>query len=205
MNVDRVELGVRRIGAGGTLLALATIFWGIGRGLRRPVAATTGRYVGWLRRPLFYMLTGTGYFALCWRLWRPLPMVLSRRLRVAALIAGSLFYFPGLALVLWGRLTLAEMYNVSGSFGAQLFAGHRLVTSGPFAYVRHPMYLGILITALGGLLLYRTWTFVLVLANVPALVVRAHREEAALAAAFGAQWAAYCRQVPPWRPRLRAS
>jgi protein-S-isoprenylcysteine O-methyltransferase Ste14 len=67
------------------------------------------------------------------------------------------------------------------------------------------MYLGILLVALGGLLLYRTWTFVFLLANVPALVIRACREEAALAEAFGEQWATYCEQVPPWLPQIRVS
>jgi protein-S-isoprenylcysteine O-methyltransferase Ste14 len=205
MNLNLAEQHVRRAGAGAILLALASIFPGIGRGLRRPAAGTAGRFTVWLRRPLFLLLTGTGYFALCWRLWRPLPVAISRPLRAAALIAGSLLYFPGLALVLWSRLTLAEMYYVSGSFGAQLFTGHRLITGGPFAYVRHPMYLGILLVALGGLLLYRTWTFVFLLANVPALVIRACREEAALAEAFGEQWATYCEQVPPWLPQIRVS
>lgn len=202
MRLDGIERNVRRVGAAVILLTLASIFWGIRRGLRRPVAATGGRYVGWLRRPLLYLLTGAGYFGLCWRLWRPLPVILSRRLRAAALLLGALFYFAGLALALWGRLTLGAMYNVSTSFGAQLYADHRLITHGPFAYVRHPMYLGILLTGLGGLLLYRTWTFVFVLLQFPALMIRARREEQALAAAFGDEWEAYCRQIPRWWPPL---
>ncbi|MBP7693784.1 MAG: hypothetical protein KA764_17815 [Anaerolineales bacterium] len=40
--------------------------------------------------------------------------------------------------------------------GAQLFADHQLVTRGPFAIVRHPMYAGIAAAALGGLLLDQT-------------------------------------------------
>jgi protein-S-isoprenylcysteine O-methyltransferase Ste14 len=89
--------------------------------------------------------------------------------------------------------------------GVQLFAGHRLVTRGPYALVRHPMYLGILGISLGGMFLYRTWTFVFLLLNFPAMVIRARREEAALALAFGAQWADYCRRVPAWWPRPRRS
>ena len=111
----------------------------------------------------------------------------------------------GLVLVLWGRQTLAQHYNVSSSMGVQLFAGHRLVTRGPYALVRHPMYLGILGISLGGMFLYRTWTFVFLLLNFPAMVIRARREEAALALAFGAQWADYCRRVPAWWPRPRRS
>lgn len=198
-----VERRIRQAGGAAVLLTLSAIFWGIWRGLRQPIAAANGRDTVWLRRPLFYLLVSSGYFAFCHWLWRPLPGSLSRRLRVFALTLGSLLYSPGLALVLWGRLELGRMYNVSSSFGAQLYAEHHLVTSGPYAYVRHPMYLGILLTALGGIALYRTWTFLFLLTHFPALMVRARHEERALSAAFGADWNDYCRQVPRWVPRRK--
>jgi Cu+-exporting ATPase len=95
------------------------------------------------------------------------------------------------------------MYKVSSGFGVQLNVRHRLVTHGPFALVRHPMYLGLQVAAVGGLLLYRTWTFVFVTANFLALAIRAKREEQALAIEFGDQWNAYARRVPAWIPRFR--
>jgi protein-S-isoprenylcysteine O-methyltransferase Ste14 len=78
-----------------------------------------------------------------------------------------------------------------------------LITHGPFALVRHPLYLGLQIAALGGFLVYRTWTFVFVAASFLSLVVRARREEQALAAEFGQEWDAYCQRVPGWIPHLR--
>jgi hypothetical protein len=204
MDLNTIEQRVRWAGLTAVLVTLVSIFWGLARGLRRPAGSASRGYGAWLRRPLFYILTSAGYFGLCWRLWRPLPLLLSRRRRLLALLLGSLLYFPGLALVLWGRLALGRMYNVSSSFGAQLYSEHHLVTSGPFAYVRHPMYLGIWLTALGGVALYRTWTFVFLLTHYPALVIRARHEEEQLAARFGAAWRAYCRQVPRWLPRRQA-
>ena len=121
------------------------------------------------------------------------------------MLLGALFYFPGLALTLWGRLALGRMYFVSTTGGAQLFADHQLVTHGPYAWVRHPMYLGLALVSLGGLLLYQTWTWVLVALNLPVFVARARREEAALHAEFGVLWEAYCRSVPAWYPALRRS
>jgi protein-S-isoprenylcysteine O-methyltransferase Ste14 len=35
------------------------------------------------------------------------------------------------------------------------------------------------------------------------LILRARREEQALAAEFGAEWDAYCHMVPAWIPRFR--
>lgn len=197
-SLDTIERWTRWAGLAAVLGTLAVVLGGLWRGTQRPVGHKTGPEPKILRSPAFYVLATVGYFGLCYRLWRPLPMALSYPLRALALILGLLLYFPGLALILWGRLTLAEMYNVSSSFGAQLFADHQLVIDGPFAHVRHPMYLGFLLASIGGLFLYRTWTFVFVLLQFPSLVVRARREEQALAVSFGEQWVNYCRQVPAW-------
>jgi len=196
------ERQARRIGALALLITLSTILWGVFQGLRRPAGRTAGQPERIMNARAYFAI-GIPYFGACALLWRPLPLTLSHPARIAALILGALLYFPGLALVLWGRLTLGRMYNVSSSFGAQLYADQELVMHGPFAYVRHPMYLGILVASFGGLLLYRTWTLVFTTLNFLGLIVRARREEQALAAEFGEQWEAYCRKVPAWLPRLR--
>jgi protein-S-isoprenylcysteine O-methyltransferase Ste14 len=118
-------------------------------------------------------------------------------------VLGALLYFSGLTLVLWGRLALGKMYDVSSSLGAHLYADHQLVTHGPFAIVRHPMYLGIMMTSLGGLFFYRMWTFLFLSIVFLGLVMRARHEEIVLADEFGEQWETYCQQVPAWIPQFR--
>jgi len=184
------------------LATLGVIFYGLWCGLRRPVGRTTGRVSGLLRSTLFFGIVSAGYFGLCYLLWIPLPVMLSISARILSLAVGTLLFFPGLGLIWWGRLALGQQYFVSTSLGTQLFAGHCLVTSGPYALVRHPMYLGILLTGLGGILIYRTWTMVFLALNFLGLMMRARREEQALAIEFGAQWQAYSRTVPGWFPRL---
>jgi len=120
------------------------------------------------------------------------------------LVLGAPCLFSGLGLALWGRLALGKMYNVSSALGAQLYADQLLITRGPYAIVRHPMYGGIIAATVGGFLVYRTWSFVFALTFF-GLVTRARREEQALAAEFGEQWADYCRQVPGWLPRFLKS
>jgi protein-S-isoprenylcysteine O-methyltransferase Ste14 len=78
-----------------------------------------------------------------------------------------------------------------------------LVTNGPFAIVRHPMYLGLITAALGSLLLYRTWTALAYALFAPFVLMRARREELALGAEFGEEWQVYCRRVPALLPRFR--
>lgn len=129
-------------------------------------------------------------------------MRLSRRQRAGALALGTPFYFPGLALALWGRLALGRMYGVSTSAGAQLYTEHRLVEHGPYAIVRRPMYVGLQMTGLGALLIYRTWATLGLAVGFQGLRLRARREEELLATEFGEQWEAYRRRVPGWFPRV---
>ncbi len=202
MRLTVIEQWMRRFGAVAMVVTLVAIVVGMGRGLRRPRGRMTGQASKILQLPV-YVLISIPYFGFCFRLWRPLQLVLSERAHVLILILGALLYFPGLALVLWGRLTLGEMYNVSSGFGVQLYSQHRLITQGPYAYVRHPMYLGLLVAAFGGLLLYRTWTLVFLVANALAVIVfRGRREEQALAVEFGDKWQEYCRRVPALIPRV---
>lgn len=202
MNLEIVESIIRWLGG---LLAYATlgaVFYGIWRGTRRRAGRVTGQMGRYLRSPWFYLVTSVIYFGICFLGWIPLPLAISQQTHKWVLGIGALFYFPGMGLALWARLALGRNYFVSTGFGAQLFASQQLVTNGPFAIVRHPMYTGIVLAAFGSLFIYHTWTTVLFACFSPALFFRARREEAALAAEFGEQWQAYCQQVPVILPRL---
>lgn len=190
----------------GGLLAYSTLgilFYGIWRGAQRQAGLTTGRTGTWLRSPWFYLSSSALFFGICYFGWIPLPLRVTQPIHTGMLVAGSLLYFPGMWFALWGRLALGKNYFVSTGFGAQLFTGHQLVTSGPFAIVRHPMYTGIFLAALGSLLIYSTWTTLLFAFFAPLISVRARREEYALAIEFGEQWKEYCKRVPAFFPRLK--
>ena len=119
MSINVIEKRVRWIGAVAMLVTLTSILVGLGRGLRRLKGRQTGRAKQILRLPV-YLLISVPYFGFCFRLWRSLPLTLSARARIVTLLLGSLLYFPGLAFVFWGRLTLGRMYNVSSGFGAEV-------------------------------------------------------------------------------------
>ena len=202
MGVDVFERLVGILGAMMVLVTLGVILRGLWSSLKRPKGRAIGLAQMMLRGPV-YLLIGVLFFGTCFILWRPLPLTTSRMGRVLMLVLGISLYFPGLALVLWGRLTLGKMYNVSSALAAQLYIDHQLIKKGPFAYVRHPMYLGAQMAAFGGLLIYRTWTLVFLAVAFLGLVVRAQREEQGLAAEFGERWNEYCERVPAWIPRLQ--
>lgn len=202
MRLGVFERWIGWVGSAAGFVTLATaMWWGVWRGLQRPAGRTTGMAHTVLRAPR-QLAFGFLWFALCFVLWRPVPLTLSVPARVLALALGVALCFPGLALYLWGTRTLGDMYKASSGFGVSLNIEHRLITHGPFALVRHPLYLGLQVGALGGFLIYRTWTLVFVFVNFLGLLFRARREEEALAAEFDEAWDAYSQRVPFWIPRL---
>ena len=203
MNLELVESIIRWLGG---LLAYATlgvILYGIWRGTRRQAGRITGQMGSFLRSPWFYLFTSALYFGICYLGWVPLPLTVPLQAHIAVLVIGSLLYFPGMGLALWGLLALGRNYFVSTGLGAQLFINQSLVTNGPFAIVRHPMYAGLILAASGSLLIYHTWTTLLFACFAPALFFRARREEAALVAEFGEEWQEYCKCVPAFLPRIQ--
>jgi len=203
VRIDALEKWVRRAGVLGIVVFLVMIYQGLYRASRHAKGRASGPAPQATQRTAaLYVPLGVVALGLLGFLWRPIRLSLSVPARAVLLAVGAILYFVGLAVMLWGRLALSDMYNLSTSAGAQLYADHRLVTSGPFAVVRHPMYVGGQMAEMGALLMFRTWAILAVAANIPILFLRAKREEEALAAEFGDQWAEYRQRVPFWVPRL---
>ena len=203
MSITGVESVIRFIGVLLGMLTLAVALWqGVWRGLQRNTESSATQGSRLLRAP-YLLVFGLLWVGVCVILWHPLPVRLLPFTNWFFLFIGMLFYVCGQAVYLWGAATLGGMYRPSSVLGGVRFvAGDRLITYGPFAYVRHPLYLGLQIAALGGLLIYRNWTFVFIAVNFMALFFRARREEQALAGRFGEEWERYASQVPAWLPRF---
>ena len=196
--VDWCESIARHAGGWAALVALALLLPGL-RASVRP----GGRVVGRPERVLSpgrLALVSVAWFAAVALAWRRLPIVLRPGQRLLLLATSLPLYLIGMVGIASGRLALGGSYRVSTTAGLRLAPDHHLVTSGPYAVVRHPMYVGMMLAALSALLLYRTWTTLLVVAQLPVLVARARLEDRALAVAFGAAWEAYRDRVPGWIP-----
>lgn len=108
-------------------------------------------------------------------------------------------------MYLWGMYSLGEWFGPSSGFGVRLQVGHGLIITGAYQYIRHPMYLGVILTGLGGALIFWTWTMVIFGIGMLGLSVRARREEIALEQEFGEEWIEYAQQVPAWIPKIYRS
>jgi protein-S-isoprenylcysteine O-methyltransferase Ste14 len=82
----------------------------------------------------------------------------------------------------------------------------RLAVTGPYAYVRHPQYLGFIAIMFGFLLQWPTLLTLLMFPILVAMYVRlAHREEREVIAEFGEVYRRYTHLVPAFVPRPGAA
>src|SRR3974390_1237869 len=67
--------------------------------------------------------------------------------------AGFLITFAGLGVTLWARHHLGKFWSAR----VALKQDHELIRSGPYAYVRHPIYSGLFIALIGTALVIGEW------------------------------------------------
>ncbi len=162
--------------------------------MRRPAAAV-GSAVFFLVGPgivaglIPWWLTG-------WRVREPVPYWAPIRVLGVILLASGLF-----------ALVQAFVRFVVEGLGtpAPIAAPERLVVGGLYRYVRNPMYVAVLTVIVGQALILGQLVLLPYAAAfwvITAAFVRWY-EEPALTRRFGADYEAYRRAVPAWRPRLR--
>ena len=105
---------------------------------------------------------------------------------------------PGFAFAWWARLHLGNLW--SGAVTVK--ADHRVVDTGPYRFVRHPIYTGILFACLVSTIAVATWVAIAgFIAIVAGFWVKARLEEDLLAQELGAgNYAAYTARVPMLMP-----
>lgn len=159
------------------------------------------------REPLASQLTHMGPLALAALLLfthRLAPGILDRRFVPASAWVfwlGALLTALGLAFTVWARVRLGREW--SGTVTVK--RGHELVTAGPYALVRHPIYTGLLLAFVGSALANGRWRAVLaVLIAGLALWRKLRLEERWMTERFGEAYRAYRARVPalvPFLPR----
>jgi protein-S-isoprenylcysteine O-methyltransferase Ste14 len=101
---------------------------------------------------------------------------------------GVFLFAAGGALRLWPVFVLGRRF--SGLVAIQ--PGHALVTTGVYRAIRHPSYLGLLVSVLGWVLAFRSGVgLILAALTVIPIVARIRSEESLLASQFPGEYEAY--------------
>ena len=107
--------------------------------------------------------------------------------------AGVVLFVAGLILRWWAIITLGRFFTVD----VTIERDHELVERGPFRFVRHPSYTGVLLAFIGFGLSLCNWAALLVIL-VPigaAFIRRMNVEEDALSRALGSRYAEYVKRT----------
>jgi protein-S-isoprenylcysteine O-methyltransferase Ste14 len=112
---------------------------------------------------------------------------------------GIAIFAAGGVLRLWPVFVLGRRFT--GLVAIQ--SGHTLVTTGIYRLIRHPSYLGLLLTALGWAFGFRSGVGLLLLALlIPPLLRRIHAEERLLDMQFGDEYRAYVKRTSRLLPGI---
>jgi protein-S-isoprenylcysteine O-methyltransferase Ste14 len=142
-------------------------------------------------------ILGAWLFTPFWGKW-PFPLNLRFDNSWATDWAGAGLCVSGLAVAIWSRWTLAGNWSATVTFKKE----HELVERGPYRFVRHPIYTGILMMCAGSALsMGRVGPFIGVLFLTWGFWIKLRQEEELLIRHFPIEYPSYRTRVKalvPW-------
>jgi protein-S-isoprenylcysteine O-methyltransferase Ste14 len=144
----------------------------------------------WISR-FGYLLVAVGFSFLLayffnWR-YRLYPFT------IATQIAGIAICGAGIALAIWSRLILGPNWSAI----ITLKENHELIRSGPYEYIRHPIYSGIILGILGSMVALDPWVngLLIVIFVIVMMKIKSLQEEKLLIASFPVEYPKYKKEV----------
>ncbi|HEY5195320.1 MAG TPA: isoprenylcysteine carboxylmethyltransferase family protein [Solirubrobacteraceae bacterium] len=100
--------------------------------------------------------------------------------------------WAGFAFRMWAIVTLGRFFQVT----VVVQEGHRVVESGPYRWVRHPSYLGAIVSLIGVGVAEGDWASIAIMfvGGLTAFLIRIHVEERVLLAKLGDDYAAFSKR-----------
>lgn len=114
-------------------------------------------------------------------------------------IAGLLVFWGAAGLAIWARQALGE--NWAHAADVQIITGQSLVTTGPYRFIRHPIYTAFLFMFIGIELIVVSWLLLGALPLLWLLQWQIRKEETLLQQEFGDAYRAYARRTGSLFPR----
>lgn len=107
---------------------------------------------------------------------------------------GVSIMLTGMTLASWAKIVMKSSWGIPAQH--DITKQKTLVTIGPFAYIRNPIYLGLLLYFIGFELALASW---LITGAIPLFILirkAITKEEVLLTKHFGKSYTAYCKKVP---------
>ncbi len=115
-------------------------------------------------------------------------------------IVGSILTWMGIGLAIWARYHLAEYWSAR----ITIKEDHQLIRTGPYTRLRHPIYSGIVLAAIGSAVVIDQWRCVLgVCLVLMGYCIKARKEETMLTQQFGDAFREHQKQAGFLIPRFR--
>ena len=119
---------------------------------------------------------------------------------LASAVIGSILTWVGIGLAIWARYHLAEYWSAR----ITIKQDHQLIRTGPYARLRHPIYSGIILAAIGSAVVIDEWRCVLgVCLVVTGYCIKARKEETMLTQQFGDAFREHQKHAGFLIPRFR--
>lgn len=183
--------------------------WAVSSIFATATISPVAKAAGWRRELPHRLLVGLGVTLMIVSLGQassPVPLAPLRQailsfgfaqlwdLPQTALWVCAVLALAGIALGWWGRAHLGGLW----SSGVTRKEGHKIIDSGPYAFVRHPIYVGLLLAAVALLgISGRTFGVMGFALFVVGLFLKARLEERFLREELGADvYGAYAKRVP---------
>ena len=187
---------VTLLGVSGAVWAVFAVVW---------MVLSFGRKPAQRRESLFGRLFHTAYMAAAFILLysrNPGLEALRKRFVPDATWVGAVglaLTVAGIAFAIWARFHIGKQWSPV----VEIREDHKLIDTGPYARIRHPIYTGILTAMLGtGLILGELRALVAVLLTTLGFWIKGRKEESFLREEFGPAYRDYERRTGFYLPRL---
>jgi len=113
---------------------------------------------------------------------------------------GFVIFFISCLIRWWGFRGIGKYFNPR----VAIYENHRLITTGAYKNIRHPLYLGSLLSFIAIPLVFNSWgaLLIMLLTTVPALIYRINVEEDLLTRHFGDAYRKYMNRTKKLIPGI---
>lgn len=107
-------------------------------------------------------------------------------------LVGVVVFLAGVTVTASARRALGKFFSTR----VRVTSAQRLIQSGPYRYIRHPIYLGVILLYFSAPIAYQsTYGALVALPVVPILLHRISIEEKAMTLHFGSEYEAYAKRT----------